>query len=292
MAPNHNTNEALCKNSQARPSGPVSASMTPVPITATDVSTTTGPSRRSSGAGGPLRRYPAAPRVIAHEPVDGRAGLERDRADQQHAEEEVQREQPADGQDGYAFGREQHQQHQAGQRGEPLIPLGASGGVAPMLCRPVPAARVVRRCLLAVPAASQRHARLAPHHDHGRDTPARSSGPTPGASPAHTRRLCRASQSGQGNSKTKPRFTQQAGAAEAEGGTARGPRPRALPGRLPFEAWLPAQASPPTRPAPLVSGSASTGAPHRLISSSSGWGWTWSLSMAHAIRRQMSPTMT
>ena len=58
MAPNHRTNEALCKNSQTWPPGPVSASMTPVPITATEVSTTTGPSIRSSGAGGPLCRYP------------------------------------------------------------------------------------------------------------------------------------------------------------------------------------------------------------------------------------------
>ena len=77
-----------------------------------------------------------------------------------------------------------------------------------------------------VPGSFQRAAR---EREPGR--PAGSSDPTPGASPAHTRRLCRASQSGQGNSKPKPRFAQQAGAAE----TVRARRPRSAPAGLPPE---------------------------------------------------------
>jgi hypothetical protein len=60
MAPNQSTNDALCAKSHI-PLGPMSASMTPVPITDTEVSTTTGPSRRSNGAGGPFCRYSGAP---------------------------------------------------------------------------------------------------------------------------------------------------------------------------------------------------------------------------------------
>ena len=68
----------------------------------------------------------------------------------------MQREQPADRQDGHAFGREQHQQHHAGQRGEPLVPRGTSRGITPVACSPVPAIRaiaVVLRRMLPVAAA-------------------------------------------------------------------------------------------------------------------------------------------
>ena len=62
MAQNQSTNDALCKKSQFwRPAGPVTASITPVPNTDAVSAMTTGPSRRSSGTGGPLRRYGALP---------------------------------------------------------------------------------------------------------------------------------------------------------------------------------------------------------------------------------------
>ena len=62
IAQNQMTNEALCRNSQGcRPAGPVTASAIPVPNTPAVDAMITGPSRRSSGAGGPLRRYGALP---------------------------------------------------------------------------------------------------------------------------------------------------------------------------------------------------------------------------------------
>ncbi len=65
-----------------------------------------------------------APAVVADEPVDHRPGLEGDRAEQQHAEEEVQGEQPADPQDREALDGQQDQQHRPGHRGQPLVPFG------------------------------------------------------------------------------------------------------------------------------------------------------------------------
>jgi hypothetical protein len=56
MAPNHSTNAALWASSQNPWPGPASASMTPVPITASEVRITTGPSTRSNRAAGPFRR--------------------------------------------------------------------------------------------------------------------------------------------------------------------------------------------------------------------------------------------
>ena len=61
ITPNQTTKNALCRNSHGPAADPVTASITPVPMTPTEVTSTNGPSRRSSGAGGPWRRYPGAP---------------------------------------------------------------------------------------------------------------------------------------------------------------------------------------------------------------------------------------
>ena len=94
----------------------------------------------------PVRR---APGVVADEPVDHRPGLERDRAEQQHAEEEVQGEQAADPQDREALDGQQDQQHRPGHRGQPLVALGPAElpGTPSRLGLPRPLGRLGRLAL-------------------------------------------------------------------------------------------------------------------------------------------------
>ncbi len=87
------------------------------------------PQQAQQGRGRPLAPVLRGARVVAHEAVGHRADLERHRADQQHAEEEVHGDQLVDGQDGETLGREQQQQQRAGGRGEPLVALSAAGAV-------------------------------------------------------------------------------------------------------------------------------------------------------------------
>ena len=87
------------------------------------------------------------PGVVPGKPVTDRGRLERHRADQQHAEEEMHRDQLVDGQDGEPLGREQHQKHGPGRGGQPLVAVGTAGPVlrsgrgpprrGPLRCRPL-----------------------------------------------------------------------------------------------------------------------------------------------------------
>ena len=61
IAQNHKMNDALCSRSHGPWPGPATASMTPEPKTPAVSRTMTGPSKRSSGAGGPCRRYGSLP---------------------------------------------------------------------------------------------------------------------------------------------------------------------------------------------------------------------------------------
>jgi hypothetical protein len=65
--------------------------------------------------------------VVAGEAVEDRRGLEGDRAEQEHAEEDVQGEQAADPQDRVALDGQQDQQHRPCHRGQPLVALGPAG---------------------------------------------------------------------------------------------------------------------------------------------------------------------
>ena len=67
--------------------------------------------------------------VVAGEPVADGSGLEGDRAEEQHAEEDVQGEQAADPQDRVALDGQQDQQHRSCDRGQPLVALGAAGAL-------------------------------------------------------------------------------------------------------------------------------------------------------------------
>ena len=93
------------------------------------------PQQAQQGRGRALAPVLRGAGVVAREAVGHRGDLEGDRADQQHADEEVHGDQLVDGQDGEALGREQHQQHGAGDGGEPLVTLGAAG-VVPGNSRP------------------------------------------------------------------------------------------------------------------------------------------------------------
>ncbi len=62
--------------------------------------------------------------VVAEEPVRHRAGLERDRAEQQHADKEVQGEQAVEAQDRDSLYGQQEQQDRPGHHGQPLVALG------------------------------------------------------------------------------------------------------------------------------------------------------------------------
>ena len=69
------------------------------------------------------------PGVVAGKPVAGRADLQDDGPDQQHADKDMQRQQLPDREHRHALHREAAQQHGAGQRRQPLIALGALDGV-------------------------------------------------------------------------------------------------------------------------------------------------------------------
>ena len=148
ITPNHSTNEALCRNSHGPPR-PTTASMTPVPSTATEVRMTSGPSTRRIGAGGPLRTYGREPAVVPDEPVHGRGDLQQHRPDQQEAHQEVQDEQPVYRQDRDALDGEAEQQQRARHRGQLLVALDSGGGHRPPVLRR--AARGVRRPTISSP---------------------------------------------------------------------------------------------------------------------------------------------
>jgi hypothetical protein len=67
--------------------------------------------------------------VVPGETPERGPDLQADRAQQQHPEEDVQREQVADVQQGQALGDEQHEQHSSGHRRQALVArrVGAAG---------------------------------------------------------------------------------------------------------------------------------------------------------------------
>ena len=117
----------LCHSSSwSREPGPSTSSSTPVTNTASVVTTSTGARPRSSGCGGPFRRYARGREVVAGEAISGAGQLERDRADQQQPEEQMQPQKLPDADDRDAEHREQHQQQHADDRGQPLVAVGAA----------------------------------------------------------------------------------------------------------------------------------------------------------------------
>ena len=102
--------------------------------------------------------------VVPDEPVADRGRLQQHRADQQHAQEEVHRDQLVDGQDGEALGGEQHQQHGAGRRGQPLVPGRAAGPVRPGTVRLERAARGGGRAVLVARAVRAERAPCTARH--------------------------------------------------------------------------------------------------------------------------------
>jgi hypothetical protein len=92
--------------------------------------TTTGPNRRSSAGGGPLRRYAGAPAVVTDEAVAGAAELQQHGRYEQHADEDAGCDQLAHAQDRNALGGQQDQQHGRVRRGQARVRLNALLGPA------------------------------------------------------------------------------------------------------------------------------------------------------------------
>jgi hypothetical protein len=105
--------------------------MMPVPNTQDD-DRPEGPQQQLRRPLAPVR--PAAG-VVAGEAVDDRPCLERDRAEEQHPQEDVQGQQAADAQDRVALDRQQDQQHRSGHGGQPLVALGPAGALGRLRLR-------------------------------------------------------------------------------------------------------------------------------------------------------------
>jgi hypothetical protein len=115
---------ALCNPRITPPPGPITRSATPVPnramVAATSPGATSIPHQQHRW---PLTQILAVAGVVPHEPVAGRGELERNRWNQHQPDEDVERQQRADGEERHSLHCQQNEKQDADRGRQARIPL-------------------------------------------------------------------------------------------------------------------------------------------------------------------------